>query len=59
MKVKQLNDWFKTIDQIKSLKEQIEMLKAKDFIYKYWSLKYYDNNKDLNYKIFKVNAAYL
>ena len=50
---------FKTTDQTKSLKEQIEILKAKDFIYKYWSLKYYDNNKDLNYKIFKVKAVYL
>ena len=29
--IKQLNDWFKTIDQTKSLEEQIEILKTKDF----------------------------
>ena len=57
--IKQLNNWFKTIDQSKSLEEQIEILKAKDFLYQYWSLKYYNNNKDLNYKIFKAKAAYL
>ena len=27
--IKQLNDWFKTIDQTKSLEEQIELLKEK------------------------------
>ena len=35
--IKQLNDWFKTIDQTKSLEEQIELLKPKHFLYKYWS----------------------
>ena len=57
--IKQLNNWFKTIDQTKSLEEQIELLKSKNFLYEYWSLKYYNNNKDLNYKIFKAKAAYL
>ena len=47
------------IDQTKSLEEQIEILKTKDFLYEYWSLKYYNDNKDLNYKIFKAEAAYL
>ena len=35
--IKQLNIWFKTIDQTKSLEEQIEILKKKDFLYAYWS----------------------
>ena len=51
-KIKKLNNWFKTIDQTKSSEEQIELLKSKDFLYEYWSLKYYNDNKDLNYKIF-------
>ena len=58
-KIKQLNNQFKTIDQTKSLEEQIEILKTKDFLYEYWSLKYYNDNKDLNYKIFKAKAAHL
>ena len=57
--IKQLNNWFKTIDQTKSLEEQVEILKTKDFLYEYWSLKYYNDNKDLNYKIFKAKAAHL
>ena len=58
-KIKQLNIWFKKIDQTKSLQEQIKILKTKGFLYEYWSLKYYNGNKDLNYKIFKAKAAYL
>ena len=35
--IKQLNDWFKTIDQTKSLEEQIELLKEKgEFLSEYW-----------------------
>ena len=58
-KIKQINNWFKIIDRTKSLEEQIEILKTKDFLYEYWPLKYYNDNKYLNYKIFKVKAAYL
>ena len=39
--IKQLNNWFKTIDQTKSLEEQVEILKTKYFQYEYWYLKYY------------------
>ena len=57
--IKQLNDWFKTTDQTKSLEEQIEMLKTKDFLDEYWYVGYYHGNKELNYKIFKAKAAHL
>ena len=33
--IKQLNNYFKTIDKAKSLKEQIEILKTKDFLSEY------------------------
>ena len=59
-KIKQLNNWFKTIDQTKSLEEQIELLEEKgEFLDEYWYVRYYHDNKDLNYKIFKAKAAYL
>ena len=58
-KVKQLNDWFKTIDQTKSLEEQIKILKTKDFLDEYWYVVYYHGNKKLNYKTFKTKAAHL
>ena len=58
--IRQLNDWFKTIDQIKSLEEQIELLKERgEFLSEYWSVKYYHDNKELNHKIFKAKAAYV
>ena len=50
---KQLNNWFKTIYQTKSLEEQIEILKTKYFLYQYWSLKYYNNNNNLITKSLK------
>ena len=31
-KIKQLNNWFKTIDETKSFEEQIEILKTKEFL---------------------------
>ena len=59
-RIRQLNNWFETIDQTKSLEEQIELLKEKgEFLAEYWYVKYYHDNKELNYKIFKAKAAHL
>ena len=55
--IKQLNIWFKTIDKIKSFKEQI--LKTKYFLDGYWHVGCYHCDKELNYKIFKAKAAHL
>ena len=58
--MRQLNNWFKTTDQAKSLEDQIELLKEKgEFLSEYWNVKYYHDNKELNYKIFKAKAAYI
>ena len=57
-KIKQLNNYFKAIDKTKSFEEQIEILKAKDFLDEYWHKKYHDD-KELNLQIFKAKAAYL
>ena len=57
--LKQLNNYFKTIDETKSFKEQIETLKTKDFLDEYWHFGYRYGNKELNFKIFKVKAAYI
>ena len=47
--INKLNKWFETIDQTKSLEEQIEILKTKDSLYEYWYLKYYNDNKNIYY----------
>ena len=58
--IRQLNNWFETIDQTKSLEKQIELLKEREeFLNEYWYVRYYHDNKELNYKIFKAKAAYL
>ena len=58
--IRQLNKWFKTIDQTKSLEDQMELLKERGgFLSEYWYVKYYHDNKELNYKIFKAKAAYI
>ena len=58
-KIKQLNNWFKTIDETKSFEEQIEILKTRDFLDEYWHEGYYHDNKELDLKIFKAKAEYL
>ena len=58
--IRQLNNWFETIDQTKSLEDQIELLKERgEFLNEYWYVGYYHDNKELNYKIFKAKAAYV
>ena len=58
--MRQLSNWFETIDQTKSLEEQIKLLKERgEFLGEYKYVRYYHENKELNYKIFKAKAAYL
>ena len=57
--IKQLKNYFKTIDERKSFKEQIETLKTKYFLDEYWHFRYHHGNKELNHKIFKAKAAYI
>ena len=57
-KIKQINNWFKTIDKTKSFEQQIEILKTKDFLDEYWH-DYCHDDKELNIKIFKTKVAYL
>ena len=58
--IRQLNSWFETIYQTKSLEEQIELLTEKgEFLSEYWYVGYYHDNKELNYKPFKAKAAHL
>ena len=57
--IKQLINYFKTIEKTKSLKEQIETLKARDFPDEYWHFGYHHGNKELNFKIFKAKAAFI
>ena len=56
--IRQLNNWFETIDQTKSLEDQIELLKERgEFLGESWYVGYYHDNKDLNYKILQLNLT--
>ena len=58
--MRQLNNWFETVDQTKSLEDQIELLEERgESLGEYWHVGYYHSNKELNYKIFKTKAAHL
>ena len=49
-----------SIDETKSLEDQIELWKESgEFLSEHWPVKYYHDNKKLNYKIFKAKAAYV
>ena len=58
-KIRQLNNYFEAIDKTKSFEEQIEILKARDFLDEYWHDEYYHDNKELNLRIFKAKTAHL
>ena len=57
--IKQLNNYFKSIDETKSFKEQIEIFKTKYFLVEYWHFRYHHGNKELNFKIFKAKAVHI
>ena len=57
--IRQLNNWFKTTDQTKSLQEQIELLKERgEYLSECWYVGYYHGKKELNHKIFKAKAEH-
>ena len=58
-KIKQINDYFKMIDESISFEEQLNLLKVTDDIIRYWCMSYYYDDKELNLKIFKLKYAFL
>ena len=57
--IMKLNNYFKTIDKTKSFEDQTEKLKKEEYLNECWHLCYYDNNKEINLKIFKLKCAYV
>ena len=47
------------IDESISFEEQINLLKIMDDINRYWCTSYYDDDKELNLKIFKLKYPFL
>ena len=57
--IKQVNGYFKMIDESISFEEQINLFKKINLLYEYWSVGYDDDDKNLNLKIFKLRVAYI
>ena len=47
------------IDKTKSFEGQIETLKKIDDLSQYWDMNCYDDNKKINFKIFKLKFAHI
>ena len=56
--LEQINNNFKKIDKTKSFKDQIDVLKEIPDLNDYWYIKYYEDNKDINLKLFKLKFAH-
>ena len=57
--LEQINNNFKKIDETKSFKDQIDMLKEIPDLNNYWYIEYYEDNKDINLRLFKLKLAHI
>ena len=57
--IKQINIDFEKIDETKSFKDQIDILKEIPDLNDYWYNEYHEDNKDINLKIFKLKLAHV
>ena len=52
--IERINNNFKKIDETKSFKDQISILKEIPNLNDYWCIEYYEDNKDINLRLFKL-----
>ena len=57
--LQQINYNFKKIDETKSFKDQIDILEKIPDLNDYWYIKYYEDNKDINLRLFKLKFAHI
>ena len=57
--LEQINNCFKNIDETKSFKDQIDVLKEIPDFNDYWYIKYYEYNKEINLRLFKLKLAHI
>ena len=55
--LKQTNNNFKKINETKLLEDQINVLKKVPNLNGYWYNEYYEDNKDINIRLFKLKLA--
>ena len=57
--IEQINNNFKRIDETKSFKDQIDILKKIPWLNDYWYIEYYEDNKETNLRLFKLKLAHV
>ena len=57
--VKEININFKKIDETKSFKDQMDTLKEISWLNDYWYIEYYEDNKSINLRLFKLKFAHI
>ena len=57
--IKQINNDFEKIDETISFKDQIDILKEIPELNDYWYIEYYEDNKEINLRLFKLKLAHI
>ena len=57
--VKGINNNFKKIDETKSFEDQIDIFKKIPWLVEYWDMCYYNDNKETNFRFFKLKFAHI
>ena len=57
--LEQINNNFKDINETKSFKDQIDILKKVPDLDDYWHMEYYEDNKEINLRLFKLKLAHI
>ena len=55
--LEQINNCFEKVDKTKSFKDQIDVLKEMPDLDDYWYIKYYEDNEEINLRLFKLKLA--
>ena len=57
--LEKINNNFKEINETKSFRDQINVLKKIPDLGDYWDVKYYEDNKEINLRLFKLKLAHI
>ena len=57
--IEEITDNFKNIDETKSFKDQIDILKEIPHLSNSWHIEYYEDNKETNLRLFKLKLAHI
>ena len=57
--IREMSNYFKKIGETKSFEDQIDILKKIPWLNEYWDMCYYEDNKEMNLRLFKLKFAYI